>query len=153
MFRFMIFNIPVTVQPWFWLTLAFISGRLFADSTQDIIFLLLFLVAGFISILVHELGHTLTAKHFAQRVEIVLQAFGGYAAYSGTRLSRKQSFMITAAGGDSDRARGFGAGRLARCAGNESEPQLFPYRSRHDQPDLGGAEPAAHSAHGWRAAC
>jgi len=95
----MIFNIPVTIEPWFWLTLAFISGRLFADSMQDIVFLLLFLVAGFISILVHELGHALTAKHFGKRVEIVLQAFGGYAAYSGSgQLSRKQSFLITAAG-------------------------------------------------------
>ena len=99
MFRFMIFNIPVSVQPWFWLTLAFISGRLFADSTQDIVFLLLFVVAGFLSILVHELGHALTAKHFGKRVEIVLQAFGGYAAYSGAvPLSRKQTFLITAAG-------------------------------------------------------
>lgn len=95
----MIFNIPVTVQPWFWLTLAFISGRLFADSKQDIIFLLLFLVAGFLSILVHELGHALTAKHFGKRVEIVLQAFGGYAAYSSSvPISRKQTLLITAAG-------------------------------------------------------
>ncbi|MES2980912.1 MAG: M50 family metallopeptidase [Verrucomicrobiota bacterium] len=57
------------------------------------------MLAGFISILVHELGHALTAKHFGKRVEIVLQAFGGYAAYSGGRtLSRVQSFLITAAG-------------------------------------------------------
>ncbi len=98
MFRFMIFNIPVTVQPWFWLTLAFISGRLFVDNTQDIVFLLLFLVAGFVSILVHELGHALTARRFGHRVEIVLQAFGGYAAYSGGSFSRKRSLMITAAG-------------------------------------------------------
>lgn len=61
--------------------------------------LLLFLIAGFISILVHELGHALTAKHFGKRVEIVLQAFGGYAAYSGgAPLSRKRAFMVTAAG-------------------------------------------------------
>ena len=32
------------------------------------------------------------------RSEIVLQAFGGYAAYSGVRMTRPQSFMITAAG-------------------------------------------------------
>lgn len=57
------------------------------------------MLAGFISILVHELGHALTAKHFGKRVEIVLQAFGGYAAYSGGgRLSRFQSFLIIAAG-------------------------------------------------------
>jgi len=61
--------------------------------------LLLFMLAGFISILVHELGHALTAKHFGKRVEIVLQAFGGYAAYSGGgRLSKLQNIAITAAG-------------------------------------------------------
>jgi len=99
MFRFMIFNIPVSVQPWFWLTLAFISGQLFVDSAKGIVFLLLFLVAGFVSVLVHELGHALTAQHFGKRPEIVLQAFGGYATYNNAvPLSRKQSLMVTAAG-------------------------------------------------------
>jgi len=59
----------------------------------------LFMLAGFISILVHELGNALMAKHFGKRVEIVLQAFGGYAAYSGGgRLSQLQTLAITAAG-------------------------------------------------------
>ena len=98
MFRFMIFNIPVTVQPWFWLTLALLSGQLNADLGRDILFLLLFIIAGFVSILVHELGHALTARRFGNRVEIVLQAFGGYAAYSGAPLTRKRTFMVTAAG-------------------------------------------------------
>ena len=61
--------------------------------------MLLFMLAGFISILVHELGHALTAKYFGKRVEIVLQAFGGYAAYSGGgSLSKLQTLAITAAG-------------------------------------------------------
>jgi len=95
----MIFNIPVSVQPWFWLTLAFISGQLFVDSAKGIVFLLLFLVAGFVSVLVHELGHALTAQRFGKRPEIVLQAFGGYATYNNAvPLSRKQSLMVTAAG-------------------------------------------------------
>jgi stage IV sporulation protein FB len=98
MIQFSLFNIPVRVLPWFWLTLVFIGGA-GADTKSTIINLLLFILAGFISILVHELGHALTAKHFGKRVEIVLQAFGGYAAYSGGgRLSRFQSFLITAAG-------------------------------------------------------
>ena len=95
----MIFQIPVTVQPWFWVVLAFLSGQLTADSFPSILLMLLFLVAGFFSILVHELGHGLTAQHFGKRVEIVLQAFGGYAAYSGgAPLSRRQSLLVTAAG-------------------------------------------------------
>jgi Zn-dependent protease len=98
MIRFSIFGIPVRVHPFFWLTLAIIGGALGADSPEAMFRILLFLLAGFISILVHELGHALTARKFGARSEIVLQAFGGYAAYSGVRMTRPQSFMITAAG-------------------------------------------------------
>lgn len=99
MISFSLFNIPVRVLPWFWITLALIGGVLGADTKQALFEILLFLIAGFISILVHELGHALTAKHFGKQVEIVLQAFGGYAAYSGgAPLSRPKTFLITAAG-------------------------------------------------------
>lgn len=99
MIQFSLFQIPIRVLPWFWITLALIGGALRADSKQALFGMLLFILAGFISILVHELGHALTAKHFGKRVEIVLQAFGGYAAYSGGgRLSKMQTLAITAAG-------------------------------------------------------
>lgn len=98
MIQFTLFNIPIRVQPWFWVTMALLGG-IGADTKSEIFQLLLFILAGFISILVHELGHALTAKSFGKQVEIVLQAFGGYAAYhGGGRLSRFQSFLITAAG-------------------------------------------------------
>jgi stage IV sporulation protein FB len=99
MLHFSLFNIPIRVLPWFWITLALIGGALRADSKEAIFKILLFMLAGFISILVHELGHALTAKHFGKRVEIVLQAFGGYASYSGgERLTKLQSLAIIAAG-------------------------------------------------------
>lgn len=98
MIRFSIFGIPVLVHPFFWITLAIIGGALGANSPDAILRILLFLLAGFISILVHELGHALTARKFGARSEIVLQAFGGYAAYSGVRLTRPQGFLVTAAG-------------------------------------------------------
>jgi Zn-dependent protease len=60
--------------------------------------IVLFILAGFVSILIHELGHALTARKFGAHCEIVLQAFGGYAAYTGARMTRTQSFLITAAG-------------------------------------------------------
>jgi stage IV sporulation protein FB len=99
MIQFSLFNIPIRIQPWFWLTMAFIGGVLRVDGKEAFFLLLLFLIAGFISILVHELGHALTAKAFGKHVEIVLQAFGGYAAYSGgAPLSRTRTFLVTAAG-------------------------------------------------------
>lgn len=98
MVRFTLFGIPVQVQPFFWITLALIGGALDARSPDAILRLGLFVIAGFISILVHELGHALSAKRFGAYSEITLQAFGGYAAYSGVRLSRPQNFLVTAAG-------------------------------------------------------
>lgn len=98
MFEFKIFNIPVRVEPWFWVTLALIGGAMGLNSKEALMRVLIFVVAGFISVLVHELGHALTAKHFRHRVYIVLQAFGGYAAYQGGSHSRKNTLLITAAG-------------------------------------------------------
>lgn len=98
MIRFSLFGIPVQVQPFFWITLALIGGAIDADSSEAIFRLGLFLLAGFISVLVHELGHALTARRFGAYTEIVLQAFGGYASYTGARMTRTQSFLITAAG-------------------------------------------------------
>ena len=98
MIRFHIFGIPVTVQPFFWITLALIGGALRIDSREGMIYIMFFLAAGFVSIMVHELGHALLAVKFGARTEIVLQAFGGYAAYSGVRMTRGQSAIITAGG-------------------------------------------------------
>ncbi len=99
MISFSLFNIPVRVLPWFWITLALIGGAVRADTKEALFQILLFLIAGFISILIHELGHALTARRLGKQVEIVLQAFGGYASYSGgAPLSRPQSFLVTAAG-------------------------------------------------------
>lgn len=98
MIRFSLFGIPVEVQPFFWITLVILGGALGADSTAAVFKIVLFVLAGFISILIHELGHALTARSFGATSAITLQAFGGYAAYSGARMSRLQSFLITAAG-------------------------------------------------------
>lgn len=98
MIRFSLFGIPVEVQPFFWITLVILGGVGGADSTTEIFNIVLFVLAGFISVLVHELGHALTARSFGAHSAITLQAFGGYAAYSGVRMSRWQSFIVTAAG-------------------------------------------------------
>ncbi len=98
MVRFSIFGIPVRVEPFFWISLVLIGGIGSVNTPEAILRIALFVMAGFISILVHELGHALTARKFGAYSEITLQAFGGYAAYSGVRLSRLKSFLVTAAG-------------------------------------------------------
>lgn len=98
MVRFTLFGIPVEIQPWFWLTLALIGGINGASSPAGLMMLLLFVLAGFISVLVHELGHALTGRHFGAETAITLHAFGGYATFPVGRFTRGQDFLVTAAG-------------------------------------------------------
>jgi Zn-dependent protease len=98
MIRFSLFGIPIEVQPFFWLTLVILGGALRADSSDQFLQIGLFVIAGFVSILIHELGHALTGRSYGARSRIVLQAFGGYAAFTGAQFSRRQSFLVTAAG-------------------------------------------------------
>ena len=103
MLQFRCLGIPVRVEPFFWLTLAILgalnTNRSIPDNSPIAILLIaLFVLAGFISVLIHELGHALTARHFGAQVSIVLQALGGYARYSTHGVSRMQNIAITAAG-------------------------------------------------------
>ncbi|MEM9081910.1 MAG: site-2 protease family protein [Verrucomicrobiota bacterium] len=99
MINFRLFGIPVTILPWFWATMGIIGAlSLGLESSQDFLRLALFMLAGFISILVHELGHGLTIKKFGADTQIVLQSFGGFATYPRNRFSRLQDFLVTAAG-------------------------------------------------------
>lgn len=98
MIRFSIFGIPVEIQPFFWITLIILGGAMAADSAAAIFRIGLFVLAGFISILIHELGHALSARAYGASSAITLQAFGGFTAYTGVRLNRWQSFLVTAAG-------------------------------------------------------
>ncbi len=100
MFEFTIFRIPVRVEPIFWITIGFIG---FMDnqrqpSDQLLLRIALFVMAGFISILIHELGHALMVKKYKLPTQIVLSSFGGYATHPIGILDRKQSFLVTLAG-------------------------------------------------------
>ncbi len=99
MVRFSIFGIPVTIQPFFWAAMG-ILGFLFNEHRpeQMLVYVLLFMLAGFVSILIHELGHALTGRSFGAYTEIVLHGFGGFAIFPGGRFTRPQSFLLTLAG-------------------------------------------------------
>lgn len=98
MVSFSLFGIPVQIHPWFWISLAMIGGGNSANTQIGILLLALFVLAGLISILVHELGHALTGRAFGAHSEITLQAFGGLASFTGARFTRPQNFLVTAAG-------------------------------------------------------
>jgi len=118
MVRFSIFGIPVTIQPFFWAAMG-ILGFLFNETrpNQMLVYVLLFMLAGFVSILVHELGHALTGKAFGAYTEIVLHGFGGFAVFPEARFTRPQSFLLTLAGPALQALVGFGVLLLAKRFG------------------------------------
>ena len=99
MIRFRLFGFPVTVEPWHWAILAFCGGALGIKESEDLLPVLLFMAAGVVSILIHELGHALTMRLFGGRhISIVLHGMGGHAICQGAPFSRGQHILISLAG-------------------------------------------------------
>jgi stage IV sporulation protein FB len=95
--RFRLFGIPVTVSPWFWLA-GLITGWQ-PDIRKHPDFLLIWIGCFFVSILVHEMGHALTALAFGWPPEVYLYGFGGLAVYRPTSgRTTGRSILISFAG-------------------------------------------------------
>ncbi|MEC7838505.1 MAG: site-2 protease family protein [Chlamydiota bacterium] len=82
--------IPVRIHPFFWL-LAGIIGWL---STYNIVGTVIWMVIIFVSVLVHEYGHAITAVYFGQNPIINLVGFGGLTRREGGKLKLWQEFII-----------------------------------------------------------
>ena len=93
---FRLFGIPVTIHPSFLVIAALLgfSGRL------PVTYLVAWVVVVFISILIHELGHALTARSYGAEVEIELNAIGGLTSWAvpGEELSPGRRALVAAAG-------------------------------------------------------
>lgn len=70
--RFILAGIPIRVHPLFWLMTILIGG-----ISGDVVFMVIWVVVVFISILVHELGHAIAMRMFALPSRIVLYLMGG----------------------------------------------------------------------------
>jgi stage IV sporulation protein FB len=99
--NFSLAGIPIRVHPLFWL-----MAILFGFST-DLLQLLIWIVAVFISILIHELGHALAMRLYGQPSQIVLHAMGGLtipgsvrwgSAWANVSLTSNQEIFISLAG-------------------------------------------------------
>jgi Zn-dependent protease len=77
--NFSLFGIPVRVHPFFW-----VVGAIIGWYPRDPKITVLYIACLFISILIHELGHALTAKAYGWPPHIVLYFFGGYASFQPT---------------------------------------------------------------------
>jgi Zn-dependent protease/predicted transcriptional regulator len=68
-------------------------------TTNSILFQIALVLAVFVCVVLHELGHALTAKRFGiQTIKITLLPIGGMASLDSIPESPKQEFLITIAG-------------------------------------------------------
>lgn len=96
--HFSCLGVPVRVSPYFWLTGLIMYGAGGDLAGEDAaLLILLWLIAVFVSILVHELGHALTAKYFGAPSRITLGAMGGLASNVGG-FDWKKDLLVIAAG-------------------------------------------------------
>lgn len=92
--NFTFLNIPVYIQPTFWLFLLFFSNFYKDPSIESLIVALVMIV----SLLVHEYGHAITAVFFGARPTITLEGLGGKAEFNNRGISAKQDLIITIMG-------------------------------------------------------
>jgi stage IV sporulation protein FB len=96
---FSLFGIPVRVVPTFWILAALLGSNNLQDPKQGFALILIWVGVVFVSILVHELGHALTATLFGYAPRIMLYHFGGLAMYEPIRdYTAGKSILITLAG-------------------------------------------------------
>jgi stage IV sporulation protein FB len=89
--HFTLLGFPVRVHPLFW-AVALILGL---NGSPRLVDLFIWIVAVFVSILVHELGHALTMRRFGLRPRIVLHGMGGLACYDTAELHRSRASLWT----------------------------------------------------------
>ncbi len=83
-------RIPVSIYPTFWIFAALIGYI----NSQSFIGTLIWIGIIFISVLIHEYGHALTALLFGQKPRIELVALGGLTYHDGQQLSFLKQFFI-----------------------------------------------------------
>lgn len=88
--RFVAFRIPVRVHPFFWLLTA-MFGFQGGGNAQSVI---LWVGCVFVSILVHEMGHALTAQAFGGWPHVVLYGMGGLAINTGERTHPQRLLVL-----------------------------------------------------------
>lgn len=92
--RFRLLGIPVRVHPLFWLV-----SLMLGWNHNNLQALMLWVVAVFVSILVHEMGHALCARALGSAPHVVLYSFGGLAIYHpGVNTSARHRIAVSFCG-------------------------------------------------------
>ena len=93
---FRLFGIPVTIRPSFLVIAALIGFT----SRRPLVYLVAWVAIVFLSILIHELGHAITARSYGAEVAIELNGIGGLTSWSvpDRELGPGQRALVAAAG-------------------------------------------------------
>ncbi len=87
-------TIPISIHPLFWVVAVLLGW----NFSNDLALTAIWVAIIFFSVLLHELGHALTARFFGQKASIELVAFGGLTSRAGGRLKLWQDFIIVFSG-------------------------------------------------------
>ena len=101
--NFSLFGIAIRIHPGFWAMGGFLG---FSMGMRTPLFVLMFISAVFLSILIHEMGHALAFRQCGIRAYVVLYHFGGLAVPSAMEsyfdhasgYTPRQKIFVTAAG-------------------------------------------------------
>lgn len=108
MIRFTLFGVQVSIHPTLWLTLAILGRAFVASNMVELMSSLLFIVAAFVILLSHEMGHALVGRRLGGgHPSVYLAWLGGDCTNETARLTRMQGVVMTAAGPVASLAVGF----------------------------------------------
>jgi Zn-dependent protease len=79
--NFRVAGVPVRVHPFFWLFTILLGTQ--GGDLNDPVPVFLWVVAVFVSILIHELGHVAAFRYYGMNAHVVLYTFGGLAVADG----------------------------------------------------------------------
>lgn len=97
--RFTLFGIPVEIRLSTWILLLLLGGGLGIHNGDELTGALIFIVAGLLCLLVHEMGHATVVRAYTRCTPwIVLGGLGGATYYQSLPQTRTQEFMVTFAG-------------------------------------------------------
>ncbi len=95
---FSLFGIPIVISPFSWLILAVLGGGLDMSDAGDLRDILIFVVVGMLTLIVHELGHALAGRALGGEPHgIVIQGLGA-ATYSRPPAGKWPYFFMVLAG-------------------------------------------------------
>jgi len=98
---FSLFGIPVQVTSSFWIiaVLFGLSGAGGSESAgRSVAYAAIWTAIVFVSIVLHELGHALTARAFGAKPTITLHGLGGLTRFDAAKMSRAESWLVSFAG-------------------------------------------------------